>query len=217
MFKTKWAHCCGGRCRRTPRRSPNGRRPRPGSDGRHPVRLQQSPCSARQFLPAASRVGPLHDAGSTRTTGRPAAFAGTGAVRRRTREGARRLHEERFQDCAPAAVQATLLDEGQFLCSVRTMYRILEHAGESCDRREQRIHPPYQKPELLATAPNQVWSWDITKLRGPVKWTYFYLMWCSTSSAATLQAGWWRRGRAASWPGVFSKRPSASTTSQLAN
>jgi len=85
------------------------------------------------------------------------------------------LHEERFQDCAPAAVQATLLDEGQFLCSTRTMYRILQQAGECRDRREQRIHPPYQKPELLATAPNQLWSWDITKLRGPVKWTYFYL------------------------------------------
>jgi len=85
------------------------------------------------------------------------------------------LHEERFQDCAPAAVQATLLDEGEYLCSTRTMYRILACEGESRDRREQRIHPPYQKPELLATAPNQLWSWDITKLRGPVKWTYFYL------------------------------------------
>lgn len=85
------------------------------------------------------------------------------------------LHEERFQDCAPAAVQATLLDEGRYLCSTRTMYRILAQEGESGDRREQRIHPPYQKPELLATAPNQLWSWDITKLRGPVKWTYFYL------------------------------------------
>lgn len=85
------------------------------------------------------------------------------------------LHEERFLDCAPAAVQATLLDEGRYLCSIRTMYRILEQEGESRDRREQRIHPPYQKPELLATGPNQLWSWDITKLRGPVKWTYFYL------------------------------------------
>lgn len=85
------------------------------------------------------------------------------------------LHEERFQDCAPAAVQATLLDEGRYLCSIRTMYRLLEQEGESTGRREQRIHPPYQKPELLATAPNQLWSWDITKLRGPVKWTYFYL------------------------------------------
>ena len=85
------------------------------------------------------------------------------------------LHEERFQDRSPAAVQATLLDEGQYLCSIRTMYRILEQQGESRERRDQLVHPPYQKPELLATAPNQLWSWDITKLLGPVKWTYFYL------------------------------------------
>jgi putative transposase len=85
------------------------------------------------------------------------------------------LHEERFQDRSPAAVQATLLDEGQYFCSIRTMYRILEQKGESRERRDQLVHPAYQKPELLATAPNQLWSWDITKLRGPVKWTYFYL------------------------------------------
>ena len=85
------------------------------------------------------------------------------------------LHEERFQDRSPAAVQATLLDEGQYFCSIRTMYRILEQEGESRERRDQLVHPAYQKPELLATAPNQLWSWDITKLRGPVKWTYFYL------------------------------------------
>ena len=85
------------------------------------------------------------------------------------------LHAERFQDRAPAAIQATLLDEGQYLCSTRTMYRILEQEGELHERRRQLVHPPYQKPELLATAPNQLWSWDITKLRGPVKWTYFYL------------------------------------------
>lgn len=85
------------------------------------------------------------------------------------------LHEERFQDRSPAAVQATLLDEGQYLCSTRTLYRILEQAGESRERRDQLVHPAYQKPELLATAPNQLWSWDITKLRGPAKWTYFYL------------------------------------------
>ena len=85
------------------------------------------------------------------------------------------LHEERFQDCAPAAIQAQLLDEGRYLCAPRTMYRILAEEGESRERRDQLVHPPYQKPELLATAPNQVWSWDITKLRGPVKWTYFYL------------------------------------------
>lgn len=85
------------------------------------------------------------------------------------------LHEQRFQDQAPAAIQAKLLDEGKYLCSTRTMYRILEQHGESRERRDQLVHPHYRKPELLATAPNQLWSWDITKLRGPVKWTYFYL------------------------------------------
>ena len=85
------------------------------------------------------------------------------------------LHEERFVDHAPAEVHATLLDEGQYLCSERTMYRILAESGEVRERRDQLRHPNYKKPELLATAPNQVWSWDITKLLGPVKWTYFYL------------------------------------------
>jgi putative transposase len=85
------------------------------------------------------------------------------------------LNSERFQDCSPAAVHATLFDEGQYLCSTRTMYRVLESNGSTRERRDQLIHPPYQKPELLATASNQLWSWDITKLRGPVKWTYFYL------------------------------------------
>jgi putative transposase len=85
------------------------------------------------------------------------------------------LHEERFQDRSPAAVYATLLDEGEYLCSIRSMYRLLEKRGESRERRDQLIHPPYQKPELLATAPNQLWSWDISKLLGPMKWTYFYL------------------------------------------
>jgi putative transposase len=86
-----------------------------------------------------------------------------------------RLHEDRFQDCSPAQVYAALLDEGQFHCSIRTMYRLLEAQGESRERRDQRIHPPYQKPELLATAPNQLWSWDITKLKGPAKWTAYHL------------------------------------------
>ena len=85
------------------------------------------------------------------------------------------LHCERFVDKAPAQVWATLLDEGTYLCSIRTMYRILEEYGEVRERRNQRRHPNYTKPELLAEAPNQVWSWDITKLRGPVKWTYYYL------------------------------------------
>lgn len=85
------------------------------------------------------------------------------------------LHEERFQDSSPAAVQATLLDEGVYHCSTRTMYRILEQHAESRERRDQRTHPVYKKPELLATSPNELWSWDITKLMGPAKWTYFYL------------------------------------------
>jgi len=85
------------------------------------------------------------------------------------------LHGERFMDRSPGQVYATLLDEGQYLCSERTMYRILEKHGEIKERRNQRKHPNYKKPELLATAPNQVWSWDITKLKGPVKWTYSYL------------------------------------------
>src|SRR5437667_6743784 len=86
-----------------------------------------------------------------------------------------RRHEERFQDRSPAAVYATLLDEGEYHCSIRTMYRLLEQRGESRERRDQLLHPPYKKPELLATAPNQLWSWDISKLLGPAKWTYFYL------------------------------------------
>jgi putative transposase len=85
------------------------------------------------------------------------------------------LHSERFVDRSPSEVYATLLDEGIYLCSIRTMYRILEENGEVRERRDQLRHPEYQKPELLATGPNQVWSWDITKLLGPVKWTYFYL------------------------------------------
>jgi putative transposase len=85
------------------------------------------------------------------------------------------LHGERFVDKAPAQVWAELLDEGTYHCSIRTMYRILAEAGEVRERRDQLRHPSYQKPELLATGPNQVWSWDITKLLGPVKWTYFYL------------------------------------------
>ena len=85
------------------------------------------------------------------------------------------LHEERFVDQPPAQVYAALLDEDCFLCSERTMYRILKAKGEVKERRNQLEHPPYAKPELLATGPNEVWSWDITKLKGPVKWTYFYL------------------------------------------
>jgi putative transposase len=85
------------------------------------------------------------------------------------------LHSERFVDQAPAAIYAALLDQGRYLCSERTMYRLLEGADEVRERRNQLRHPHYAKPELLATRPNELWSWDITKLLGPAKWTYFYL------------------------------------------
>ena len=85
------------------------------------------------------------------------------------------LCSERFADTAPAAVHATLLDEGCYLGSVRTMYRLLAGSDSSAERRRLRSHPAYAKPELLALAPNQVWSWDITKLKGPAKWTCFHL------------------------------------------
>lgn len=85
------------------------------------------------------------------------------------------LHTERFVDMAPAEIHAVLLDEGTYLCSVSTMYRLLRRAGEVRERRRQATHPARVKPELVATAPNQVWSWDITKLHGPAKWSYFYL------------------------------------------
>jgi putative transposase len=85
------------------------------------------------------------------------------------------LHAPRFMDQPPQEVYATLLDEGQYLCSVRTMYRLLAEQNEVRERRAQREHGTYARPELLATQPNELWSWDITKLLGPVKWTYFYL------------------------------------------
>jgi putative transposase len=85
------------------------------------------------------------------------------------------LNSERFADMAPATVYATLLDEGQYLASVRTMYRVLADAGQNAERRSQRVHPVYEKPELLATRANQVWSWDITKLKGPVRWSVYHL------------------------------------------
>ena len=86
------------------------------------------------------------------------------------------LHSERFCDAAPAQVWATLLDEGTYLGSQSTFYRLLRTVhGDVRERRSQATHPAKVKPELVAHGPNQVWSWDITKLHGPVKWSYFYL------------------------------------------
>lgn len=85
------------------------------------------------------------------------------------------LHQKRFMDKAPRQVYARLLDEGKYLCSTSTMYRILRGAEEIRERRNQVRHPVYTKPELLATGPNQVWSWDITKLKGPRRWEHYHL------------------------------------------
>jgi len=85
------------------------------------------------------------------------------------------LHSPRFVDCSPAQVWATLLDEGRYRASERTMYRLLAANGERRERRDQLRHPAYARPELLAERPNEVWSWDISKLLGPAKWTYYYL------------------------------------------
>lgn len=86
-----------------------------------------------------------------------------------------RLHSEEFVDKTPYDVFHALIDNGEYYCSARTMYRLLEQRGETRDRRTQRNHRDAVKPELIATRPNEVWSWDITKLRSYQKWTYFYL------------------------------------------
>ena len=85
------------------------------------------------------------------------------------------LNSERFADVAPPTVYATLLDEGRYHGSIRTMYRLLAAHNQGGERRNQRLHPVYAKPELLAVRPNEVWSWDITKLKGPTKWVHFQL------------------------------------------
>jgi putative transposase len=94
---------------------------------------------------------------------------------RRAAAGLDVLHAPRFADLAPAEIYATLLDEGTYHCSERTMYRVLAAHDEVRERRAQRRHPVYAAPELLATASNQLWSWDITRLKGREKWTYFSL------------------------------------------
>lgn len=91
------------------------------------------------------------------------------------REVIAELNAKHHADLAVPQVYAQLLDKGRYLCSARTMYRILEEQHNVRERRDQLRHPNYKKPELLATGPNQVWSWDITKLLGPQKWTYFHL------------------------------------------
>jgi len=125
---------------------------------------------ARASFYRARRPGPA----------RVTAEQGDSACARRLGVGARAavlavLHEERFVDLSVPEVWAALLDEGRYLCSISTMYRLLRGVAESGERRAQRRLPHYPLPRLVASGPNQVWSWDITKLAGPVKWLYFSL------------------------------------------
>ena len=85
------------------------------------------------------------------------------------------LDSPRFADKSPGQVWAILLDEGTYLCSEATMYRLLRERGQSGERRAQATHPAKKKPELMADGPNQVWSWDITKLKGPARGTWYLL------------------------------------------
>src|ERR1035437_1882897 len=117
------------------------------------------------------------------------------------------LHSLRFCDKAPSEVFATLLDEGIYLCSIRTMHRILAQNGELKERRNQLRHPRYKKPELLATGPNRVWSWDIAKLLGPAKWTYFHL-YVILDIFSRYVVGWMVAGRETA---ELAKRPIADT------
>jgi putative transposase len=123
---------------------------------------------ARSSLYRKRRPAPPRERGS-----RPRSHRALAPVERSATLDA--LRSPRFVDKAPAEVYATLLDEGTYHCSIRTMYRLLEEQGEVRERRDQLRHPSYARPELLAERPNQVWSWDITKLRGPTKWSYFQL------------------------------------------
>jgi len=101
------------------------------------------------------------------------------------------LNSERYMDESIPEVYADLLNRGKYLCSQRTMYRILEANQAVRERRDQRRHPEYTKPELLATAPNQVWSWDITNSRGPGKGPTTTCMSLWTFTRDVLWAGWW--------------------------
>lgn len=109
------------------------------------------------------------------TTLRPCRVPGRGLSPEEQEHVLCELHSDRFTDLAPPQVYATLLDEGGYLCSISTMYRLLHSRGEVVERRRLRSHTTAKRPELLATGPNQVWSWDITKLKGPRKWSYYYL------------------------------------------
>jgi putative transposase len=128
----------------------------------------------RRHRPPAAPAGPARPAGPPRPRGGPGSQPrALSAVERGGVLAV--LHSERFCDKSVEEVYHTLLDEGVYLCSASTMYRLLRELGETGERRRQATHPAKVKPELVADAPNQVWSWDITKLKGPAKWVYYHL------------------------------------------
>src|ERR1035438_1314730 len=175
MFKKKWALCWDGPCRRrTPRRNPDGRRHPSGPHGGRLCRLRFPWRCPRFLLSSASRPGPACIAGARAGFAIGAAGPRSCPQSNRTRLCVDRLARRAISGPFSRSRSGHPAGRSQYLCSARTMYRILEDEGESRERRDQLVHPAYQKPELLATAPNQLWSWDITKLRGAAKWTYFY-------------------------------------------
>jgi putative transposase len=122
------------------------------------------------------------------------------------------LRDERFVDQAPPSVYATLLDEGEYLCSISTMYRLLREQGETGERRRQATHPATVKPELQADRPNAVWSWDITKLLGAAKWTYYYL-YVIIDIYSRYVPGWLLADRPPPWPSSCWVTPASARTS----
>jgi putative transposase len=130
------------------------------------------------------------------------------------------LYSKRFVDLTPTEVFAGLLDEGAYHCSIRTMYRLLKEEGATTPRTRARQHTAYEKPELLATRPNQLWSWDITRLKGPRPWTYYYLyviIDVFSRSYAAWSASWSPTARARSLPESSSSRRSENTASSPAS
>src|ERR1700730_11356494 len=145
--KKKWRRCWAVRFQnRTRRRTPDGRGHRTGHRRGHACRLPCAVCAARFLLSPTAFVDPSRSA-------QVAAFTGSCAFSGGMRNNLDASAGERFQDRSPAAVYATLLDDGEYFCSIRSMYRLLKRRGESRERRDQLTHPPYHKPELLAPAP----------------------------------------------------------------
>ena len=125
------------------------------------------------------------------------------------------LNSPAYADCALREVYATVLEQGTYLCSVATMYRVLRANGEVRERRDQLRHPAYAAPELLATAPNQVWTWHITRLLGPHKWTYFYLYFVLDLFSRKVVC--WLRAKRRRWPKNWWPRPARAKASPATN